>query len=72
MTTFIEYYKPSGKFYDRTTFEFGPSIKYLYQVTDAVRALAAQGKLPGLESGRWDGYIVIEFNELPAIVDLTK
>src|ERR1700723_3714018 len=71
----LEYFKPSGKFAYEGEFsepfqDLGNEhdgawhpLCYMNAVTDRVREMAAEGKLPGLSSGRWDGFIRVTCEE---------
>lgn len=64
VTTFeIEYYKPSGKLYTSDKFDLEvtwlDSGPYMYDAVDQARSWQAEARLPGLQSGTWDGPIRI-------------
>jgi len=63
----ITYFKPSGKFYsiEYHSGEFEhindiPDVIYMNDVVDWIKQSREQGILPGLKSGKWEGYILVE------------
>lgn len=52
----IQYIKPSGKFYEQVKSNF-TQLNYMFEVSDAIKHLRDEHRLPGLKSGSWDGYI---------------
>lgn len=71
----ITYFKPSGKLYttaeveeefsDIANYSEGATepVCYMYDVVDWVEALRDQAKLPGLQSGKWEGFILVDCPE---------
>lgn len=72
----ITYFKDTGKLYTSAehTGEFDAcdpdGCCYMLGVKDWVKRLRCEGKLPGLQSGRWDdGYILIDcFEGYPCLI----
>lgn len=67
----ITYFKPSGKYYtdDFVTLEESDN----YHLYDFVQNLNNSRSLPGLQSGTWEGYILIEDkNEVPHLIQVAR
>jgi hypothetical protein len=68
----ITYFKPSGKYYESCLAEINANRKdngetnieadtfYMPGVCDQIREMNAAGQLPGLQSGRWEGFILVD------------
>jgi hypothetical protein len=56
------YFNENGKFKYEGVFEL-PEGRELFEIRDLIRALRKQRRLPGLESGYWDGYIFANGDE---------
>ncbi len=64
-TVEVTYFKKSGKFYTRSSFdrEFSSGVGYMNDMVEYIEGiLKGNGdvKLPGLQSHTWDGYIVVD------------
>ena len=73
MKVLIRYFKESGKYYCDGYYE--TNIEYLHDwlVFAEVRRFNELENLPGLSSGRWDGYALVQTNDgVPAILDFSK
>ncbi len=55
----ITYFKNSGKYYDDGEYESSFSFGESWKIYDEVRAFQSSGILPGLSSGKWEGYILV-------------
>ena len=69
MVVTIIYFKSSGKFYTDDEFNYdGP----WYEVGDYVRTRNATHSLPGLQSGIWDGPILVNSEEAYPVLILPR
>lgn len=71
----ITYFKETGKFYteEKVHWAVNPvaigDVPYMNDVFDRVRRLNVEGKLPGLQSGRWSGPILVDCDKgFPALL----
>lgn len=79
----LTYFKPSGKLYADGSFmcecdsirsaSTAPRSCYMYDAIDRVKELRTEGKLPGLQSGKWEGPILVDCDEgYPHLIMLEK
>ena len=66
----LTYFKPNGKYYTDTvvqleakTLDEDCDAPYMYDIFDQVRARRSIAALPGLQSGSWDGPILVDCEE---------
>lgn len=68
----VQYFKTSGKFYTSESYvgryqNVSEDVTlrqcYMTEVCDDLRERNRQGKLPGLQSGKWDGFIYVDCEE---------
>lgn len=59
----LTYFKESGKYY--TVASYISELEYFFEIFEEVKGLRQDGKLPGLISGTWDGYILVYSEEHP-------
>jgi len=57
MNVKLKYFKRTGRYYGEARYK---SNKDVQQLSSEVREMNENGKLPELNSGRWDGYILVE------------
>lgn len=59
----LTYFKKSGKFY--SSGDFVSDKLYMFDVFDEVKLMKDQNKLPDLQSGSWDGPILVNSETHP-------
>lgn len=56
-TYIVMYFKPSGKWYESSEFKIDGLE---HKAVEEVRRMRRVGALPGLTSGTWDGFIMVQ------------
>lgn len=66
----VTYFKPSGKYYTSSSFDSfcHEDDFHIGLAVDEILSRRDFGDLPGLESGRWNGPILIEANDVPHLI----
>lgn len=67
----VRYFKLSGKLYTDGVFDLETNncgddqhpIAYMYDAVDWVRRARTDSSLPGLQSGRWEGFMLVDCEE---------
>ena len=67
----INYYKPNGKYYTTEVIN-NPPFSVLEDAISDIRKCISIQKLPGLISGKWEGYILVELVEINNIGEETS
>lgn len=78
----VSYFKPSGKWYTTTDYDYNVrvitgkvTIPYMADVVAHLRGLrdSQTGRLPGLQSGQWEGHILVDCEEgYPCLIPMTE
>lgn len=69
----LTYFKSSGKYYTHGNYESDIELEYGFNIYKEVRAFNNNGILPGLSSGVWHGYILVNpVDGVPALIDLCE
>lgn len=63
----LTYFKNSGKYYSDG--EYNTSLENGYEIYGEVRSFQDIGILPGLSTGKWEGYILVAGDVVPALLD---
>lgn len=67
----LTYFKPSGKYYCEGS--YFSDLDWHFEIYEEVKKMNFTGKLPDLDSGTWDGYILVTpENGTPALIDNTR
>jgi len=59
----LTYFKKYGKYY--SSGEFLSDKMYMFEIFDDVKLMKEQNKLPELQSGNWDGPILVDSKTHP-------
>ena len=76
----LTYFKRSGKMYTSEIVEIEADVlvsggqqkmPYVYEIVDAVRTMRSERKLSALQSGYWEGYILVSpLDGFPTLITL--
>ncbi len=66
----LTYFKGSGKYYCDGVYKSTHTFDTSWLIYAEVRTFQQSGILPGLSSGKWDGYILVQpLDGVPALLD---
>lgn len=64
VTIRLSYFKLSGKYYCGGELHVGEG-SHMYDLADSIRERNVRGELPGLTSGRWEGFVHVDASAHP-------